>query len=212
MMARRDRSRRSRSEADTVGFAGWLYADLFLLLFVVGLAMSVVLKDASEVVPPRLTTTTTTTTIPEGSQSSTTTTTPVCSSLLNTTRTETNDFDTGIYIELRENMSDDTLRGEFLRQLAEESSEYPELNGLSPEEITLGFVLIYGGNDSFEELKEGVGRGIAKKMVDKLRELIPGVLFDPGVGRPAVFRISNTLNLDRGVVGFDVYPLVQASC
>jgi len=211
-MPRRDRSRRSRSEADTVGFAGWLYADLFLLLFVVGLAMSVVLKDAKEVIPPRPTTTTSTTTIPVGPQSSTTTTTPVCSSLLNTTRTETNDFDTGIYIELRENMSDESLRGEFLRQLAEKSSGYPELDGLSPARITLGFVLIYGGNDSFEELKEGVGRGIAKKMVERLKELIPGVLFDPGVGRSAVFRISGTLNLDRGVVGFDVYPLVQAGC
>ncbi len=211
MMARRDRSRRSRSEADTVGFAGWLYADLFLLLFVVGLAMSVVLKDASEVVPPRPTTTTTSTTIPEGSQTSTTL--PTCASLLNTNYSdESNRFDQGIYVELRENWSDDKLRDEFSSQLIERASDYPELRASNLQEIKLGFVLIYGGNDTKEELNEGVGLAVARKVVGRLKSLMPEAFMDSSSGRQTVFRINQTTQRDRGVVGFDVYPLVQASC
>lgn len=211
-MSRRDRSRRSRGEADTVGFAGWLYADLFLLLFVVGLAMSVVLKDASEVVPPRPTTTTTTTTV-AGAAETTTTTLPPCSTLLNTNEDPTsNSFDQGIYIELKATMPDETLVTEFMNQLSEQSAKYPELTNVAPEDIELGFIIVYGGNDNDDELVRGIGKEVARTVIDRLRVLMPDTFLDSSTGRSTVFRVTQTTLRNRGVVGFDVYPFVQVSC
>jgi len=212
-MPRRDRSRRSRSEADTVGFAGWLYADLFLLLFVVGLAMSIVLKDANEVVPPRTTTTTTTTILASGDSTSTTTTRPPCSSLFNPNyNDESNRFDQGIYIELRAIWSDEKLASEFTSQLVAKTSAYPELADLTLQDLKLGFMIIYGGNDTKEELNEGVGLGVAKKVVNRLRNIQPELFKDSLTEREAVFRITQTTFRNRGVVGFDVYPLIGVRC
>jgi hypothetical protein len=208
-VTRRGTRRERTGGTDAIGIVGWLYADLFLLLFVVGLAMSVLLKDADAIVP---TITTTTTTLPEASSESTTTTTTLPCQLLVTANSGSSDFKEGIYVEIDSNLRGEDLENSFIEQLSREIVDYPEIANVDPRSVPFGFVLVYGGNDTGQQIIDGIGHAIGYEVVDRVEEAIPENFRNGESGPRTPFRVLGTTRIPLGQVGFDIYPLVGTNC
>lgn len=213
-MARSVRFRRSSSRDDELtGLAGWLYTDLMLGLVVIFLGASVISlpaligPDASPI-PPEVNDSVVTTTTTEPPV-------PLCRSLYSSPGVKARED--GIWIVMRMTSPvTDAVANEFLGlfqgQIDEEAAKDPGsvLAGRQASETHIGLVIASGGASSTQDV--GPALGEARAFVEGLRRLLPGILAESDSYSEAIVRPGGTQTIQKGYVGMDIFPYVEAPC
>ena len=184
---------------ESLGLAGWLFADLLLGLVVIFLAIGYVSPgdDSSEAAPTTTTSTTTTTTITPTTTTTTTTTTTLCPGIESPGEGLKQ---VGIEIDWAYNDKDQFRRvvGEFLNKGIEARLAKKGLAQIESEKIGVGYVLAWagaGGNPSRAEEQAARDRAVAfirqlgVVMPDRFKEFEEGEI----KGRPGWARWSKSL-------------------
>jgi hypothetical protein len=194
---------------ETVGLAGWMYTDMLLGLVVVFLgSISVVVparvlgSNSDGEIATVLTTTTTTTTIPI--PTTTVDEVALCPRLYSSS--DAVEPEDGIYILLPKDLEGSELGAEFDKQLEEELNEelgFQEFLGNNPSP-QIGLAIASGSYGGAEPA--GAGQARARKLLDNL------VAERSEIFESSIRREGGRRAIDRGFVGIEIFPIIQAPC
>lgn len=193
---------------DPTHLAGWLFADLFILLFIVGIASIIAIKPATSQRANQSTVATTTT----SPTRATTTTIPTrqCRRLVNPTAPNKED---GIWVVVP-NKADD-LDWAFLFPLYESLKAQSAFRNLLIEdirEVRIGLILAWGGAGSQGDLNTAASS--ATDFVNKLKGKYPRIFADSPSYPPVVVRSLGTRSrsVPSGSTGLEIFPWIVETC
>lgn len=197
--------KRQRSGDEATHLAGWLFADLFVILFVIGIASIVLLKPVSKPTTAAAKTTTTTIATTKGTTTTTTKPKPKCLSLLSLSVQKKEE---GLWIEVDKKVDLEGFKFALGLKLLEVQ---PELaTDLQNGNLRIGLILGYGGVRSDGNIDRAAGE--AKTLLDRLSGEPDRIFGNPPSYPDVIYRYFGTKTVSSSKVGLEVFPWVSRNC